>query len=71
MLTKKVIYQMIFISNQLIKAKIIKYYKDIKIGKNGKEIICPKDNTIIYKIHNDNGETTCPTCNLVIYNCIF
>ena len=57
--------------------KILQGYKNWKklmiekYGKNGKEIICPKDNTIIYKIHNDNGETTCPTCNLVIYNCIF
>ena len=57
--------------------KILQEYKNWKklmiekYGKNGKEITCPKDNTIIYKIHNDNGETICPTCKLVIYNCIF
>ena len=40
-------------------------------GENGKEIICPEDYTIIYKIHNDKDEIICPTCNLVFYNCIF
>ena len=43
-----------------------------KYGKNGKEIICPNDNTIIYKIHRDNDKRIiCPGCNSVIYNCIF
>ena len=43
-----------------------------KYGKNGKEIICNKDNTIIYQIHNDNDQKIiCPTCNTIIYNCIF
>ena len=43
-----------------------------KIGNNGKEIICNKDNTIIYKIYNDNDDIiTCPTCNSYFYNCNF
>ena len=43
-----------------------------KYGKNGKEINCPKDYTIIYKIHNNNDESIkCPGCNSIFYNCIF
>ena len=43
-----------------------------KFGNVGKEIICNKDNTIIYKIHNDNDiKIKCPTCNSDLYNCIF
>ena len=43
-----------------------------KYGKNAKEIICPKDYTIIYTIHYNNDERiTCPSCNSIIYNCIF
>ena len=40
-----------------------------KHGENGKEINCPNDCTIIYKIHRDNDESIiCPCCNSVIYN---
>ena len=48
-------------------------WKKLMIEKynNGKEIICPKDDTIIYKIHNDKDEIICPTCNSDIFNCIF
>ena len=42
-----------------------------KYGKNKKEIICPYDNTIIYKIDEYNEEIKCPTCNSEFYNCIF
>ena len=43
-----------------------------KIGENGKEILCPKDDTIIYKIHNDNNiKITCPNCKINFYHCIF
>ena len=43
-----------------------------RIGKNGKEIICYEDNTIIYIIHNNNDEIIkCPTCNTDLYNCIY
>ena len=58
--------------------KVLQEYKNWKkimiekYGKNGKEIICPNDNTIIYKIHNNNDERIiCPGCNSVIYYCIF
>ena len=58
--------------------KKLKEYKEwkklmeAKIGKGGKEIICDKDNIIIYKIHKDNDtEITCPICPSDIYNCIF
>lgn len=58
--------------------KVSKEYKNWKkiviekYGENGKEIICPKDYTIIYKIHRDKDERiTCPGCNSFIYNCIF
>ena len=58
--------------------KKLKEYKEwkklmeTKIGKGGKEIICDKDNIIIYKIHKDNDiKIICPICHSDIYNCIF
>ena len=42
-----------------------------KYGKNKREIICPFDNTIIYKIDEYNERIKCPSCNSEFYNCIF
>ena len=58
--------------------KKLKEYKiwikemNIKFNKSGKEIICDKDNIIIYSIYDDNSKCIyCPICNSSIYSCIY
>ena len=39
-------------------------------GKNGKEILCQRDNIIIYQKKEDkNNGILCPICNKIIYKC--
>ena len=45
---------------------------NIKFNNSGKEIICNKDNIIIYSIYDDNSKyIKCPICNSSIYSCIY
>ena len=44
----------------------------IKFNYLGKEIICDKDNIIIYSIYDDNSKCIyCPICHSSIYSCIY
>ena len=45
---------------------------NIKFNNSGKEIICNKDNIIIYSKYDDNSKyINCPICNSSIYSCIY
>ena len=45
---------------------------NIKFNNSGKEIICNKDNIIIYSLYDDNSKyIKCPICNSSIYSCIY
>ena len=45
---------------------------NIKFNNLGKEIICNKDNLIIYSIYDSNSKyIRCPICNSEIYGCIY